>query len=150
MIETPIYQESQTLPTWFLVLVGAVLMVAIVSSILTAPEEVLGLVLVVLVLLVIFFSLSYRMRVVITSSELRFGFGFWRKRMPLRDVQVVGIESIPLMNGMGIHYWRGKWIYSARFNGRGMHLVYQGKKHYLIGSNQPETLQSALMSVLGH
>ncbi|MFH1010981.1 MAG: hypothetical protein V1784_07085 [bacterium] len=137
------------MPTWFVVLTGLVLIVAIISAVLTAPEEELGLVLVVLLLLAVVFSLFFRMRVRITTGELHFGFKIWRKRLPLQDIQVLGMESIPLLAGLGIHYYAGKWIYSARFKGQGVHLVYQGKKHYIIGSNHPDVLLSALRTAIG-
>ena len=93
------------------------------------------------VVLLIFLAMV--MKVVVTSSELRFGFAFWRVRFPLKDVEVLGVEPIPLLAGIGIHYHRGKWVYNAR-QGQGTHIVYQGKKHYLIGSDNPETLFNAL------
>jgi hypothetical protein len=148
-METPVYEESQTMPTWFLLLIGLVLLAALASALLSAPEEQLGLVLVVLFVLAVMLFLFYRMRVAVTTSELQFGFTIWRKRLPLQDIQVLGTEPIPWYAGLGIHFYGGKWIYSARFKGQGVHLVYQGKKDYLIGSNHPDALLSALTAAKG-
>jgi len=148
-METPLHEESQTMPTWFAVLTGLVLVAAILAALFAAPEEELGLALLILLLLAIVFAFFYRMKITITASELRFGFPVWCKRLSLQDIQVMGTETIPLLAGLGIHYYGGKWIYGARFKGQGVHLVSQGKKHYIIGSNHPDVLLSALHSAIG-
>jgi hypothetical protein len=78
-------------------------------------------------------------------AELRFGFPFWRKHIPVDRLEVGDVETISLAAGIGIHFWRGRWVYNARF-GRGV-VVKSGKTTYLLGSDRPGRLQSALLMV---
>lgn len=141
-METPVHQESQTMGKWFPFLMACVFALMVVVAITSPRKETAWLLAAVLLILVVFFGMR-TMKVVVTPTELRFGFAFWRKRLPLNDVEVLGVENIPLAAGIGIHFYPGKWVYNARL-GQGVHLVYEGKKHYLIGSNNPEALFSAL------
>jgi hypothetical protein len=84
----------------------------------------------------------------ISSSEIRFGFPLWRKKYRVGDLEVGAVEAIPFGAGIGIHFWRRKWVYNARF-GRGV-IVKTGKTTYLLGSNYPERLQNALLGVAKH
>jgi hypothetical protein len=143
-METPIYQESQTMPTWFALLICLLGVAAILCVFLTASEKEFGFAVLALFLCFAILALFLQMKVVITTSDVSFGFAIWRKRVALRDIEILGIEPIPVLAGFGIHYYGGKWVYNASFKGQGVHLVYQGKKHYLIGSNHPEALLSAL------
>jgi hypothetical protein len=81
----------------------------------------------------------------VSPDELRFGFPFWRKRFPADRIEVGGAETISLAAGIGIHYWRGRWVYNSRL-GRGV-VVKAGKITYLLGSDHPERLQSALLMI---
>ena len=78
-------------------------------------------------------------------GELRFGFPLWRKRIPADRIEVGDVETISFAAGIGIHFWRGGWVYNARF-GRGL-LIRTGKTNYLLGSDHPERLQSELLVV---
>jgi hypothetical protein len=83
------------------------------------------------------------LRVHVSPTEVVFGFRFWSKRLRSEQIEVGGIAPITLFHGMGIHYVGGLWVYNARL-GRGVRLRV-GKTNYLIGSDQPERLQSALL-----
>jgi hypothetical protein len=78
-------------------------------------------------------------------GELRFGFPLWRMRFPADRIEVGDVEKISFAAGIGIHFWRGRWVYNARF-GRGL-LIRAGKTSYLLGSDDAERLQSALLMV---
>ena len=86
-----------------------------------------------------------QLTVEVYPGELRFGFPLWRKRIPADRIEVGGVESISFAAGIGIHFWRGRWVYNARF-GRGV-MLKAGKRAYLLGSDHPERLQSALLMV---
>jgi hypothetical protein len=79
------------------------------------------------------------------AGEIRFGFPLWRKRFGADQIEIGSVETISFAAGMGIHYWRGRWVYNARL-GRGV-TVKSGKTTYLLGSDHPERLQSALLMV---
>ena len=83
-----------------------------------------------------------QLSVEVYSREIRFGFPLWRKTYPLSDIAVGDVEEIPFGAGIGIHFWRKKWVYNARF-GRGL-TIRAGKVVYLLGSDHPERLQNAL------
>ncbi len=78
----------------------------------------------------------------VTATALRFGFPLYRKRLSLSGLEVGEIRPIRFWYGWGVHYIRGIWVWNARL-GRGV-LVQSGGKKYLIGSEQPERLQSVL------
>lgn len=81
----------------------------------------------------------------IFAGEIRFGFPLWRKRYLIRDIQVGDVEAIPFGAGIGIHFWRRRWVYNARF-GRGL-ILKTGKSVYLLGSDHPERLQNVLLGI---
>ena len=144
-METPIHKESQTIPKWLLFLVVCVVVLLVVLAVWLPDEREMMSTIIAFAsgFIVLLVFLAMVMKVVVTSNELRFGFPFWRVRFPLKDVEVLGVEPIPLLAGIGIHYHRGKWVYNAR-QGQGVHLVCRKEKHYLIGSDNPEVLYNAL------
>jgi len=87
-----------------------------------------------------------QLSVEVYPDELRFGFPFWRKRIRADKIEVGDVETISFAAGIGIHFWRGRWVYNARF-GRGV-MLKAGKISYLLGSDHPERLQSALLTVV--
>ena len=86
-----------------------------------------------------------QLSVEVYSREIRFGFPLWRKTYPLSDIVVGDVEEISFGAGIGIHFWRGKWVYNARF-GRGV-AIKAKKTIYLLGSDHPERLQQVLLGV---
>ncbi len=144
-METPIHQERQPLSRALFLLVMVIIAGCILLSVMmTQGERIFDTIfLVIMGIAISLLLMSMIMKVVITSTELRFGFPFWRVRLPLNEVEIIGVEPIPLMAGVGIHFSRGRWVYNARL-GEGVHLVVAGKKHYLIGSDNPQALFNAL------
>ena len=146
-METPIHQERQPLSRALFLLVMVIIAGCILLSVMmTQGERIFDTIfLVIMGIAISLLLMSMIMKVVITSTELRFGFPFWRVRLPLNEVEIIGVEPIPLMAGVGIHFSRGRWVYNARL-GEGVHLVSAGKKHYLIGSDNPQALFNALIT----
>lgn len=87
-------------------------------------------------------SAFMKMRTRVTFSELSFGPPIWTKRFLSRDVEVVGIRDIPFMAGFGMHMYRGKMYYNARY-GKALE-VRKGKRSYVIGSARVEEFQAAM------
>jgi len=127
---------------WFTLLMIFLVVVMVIATIESPRKETAWLLATTIVILAVFLGMR-TMRVVVTTSELRFGFAYWRKRLPLWDVEIVGVEQIPLLAGIGVHYYPNRWVYNARV-GRGVHLVYHEKRHYLIGSDDPDALFNVL------
>jgi hypothetical protein len=86
-----------------------------------------------------------RLTVTITPTELRFGYPVWHRRAPVTQLIVGDIVPIPFWYGIGLHFVRGMWVYNAHL-GRGV-VLWLGNNKYLIGSDHPERLQSALLQV---
>ncbi len=144
-METPIHQERQTLSRVFFLFVIFIIAGCVLLSVMMVKGERIfdTIFLVIMGIAILILLLSMVMRVVVTSTELRFGFPFWRVRLPLEEIEIIGVEPIPLMAGIGIHFSRGRWVYNARL-GEGVHIVSAGKKHHLIGSDNPQALFNAL------
>ena len=86
-----------------------------------------------------------RLNVKISATDVQFGFPIWHRRIPVSAIYVGEIVRIPLWYGIGLHYAGGMWVYNARL-GRGLIIAINGKR-YLIGSDNPERLQAALLQV---
>jgi len=144
-METPTYQEKQTLPLrglYVAVVVAALVFAGWQTH--ETPESPLILTIVALLAGLALWGFS-TLHVIVTSVEIRFGFPLLRRRIPIHELTVGDVERIPLLAGMGVHYWGGRWVYNARF-GRGVELL-SGKRRYLVGSDTPERLQAALLQV---
>ena len=146
-METPIYSEKQVMKLrWLLATVGIAIM--LVGAYLNFNREPFGSL--VMVLFAAAFGVIWlgftTFSIVVTPTELRFGFPIFRKRFPLTTVQVGDVDKIGFLAGIGIHFWAGKWVYNARF-GSGVNITH-GRVRYLLGSNQPEHFQSALMQLV--
>lgn len=127
---------------WFTLLMIFLVVVMVIAAIESPRTETAWIIATTIVILAVFLGMR-TMKVVVTTGELRFGFAYWRKRLPLWDVEIVGVEQIPFLAGIGVHYYPNRWVYNARI-GRGVHLVYHGKRHYLIGSDDPDALFNVL------
>jgi hypothetical protein len=143
-MEAPVYEETQSMQFRWVVLMLTV--AAMVASTIAAHGDVVDYVW-ISVLAVGIFLLLWKLlifRVIVTKTEIRFGYPFWRKRIPLTEVRVGTVDAIPLWAGVGIHLWRDRWVYNGRL-GRGVTLR-SGGRTYLVGSDLPESLQSALLT----
>jgi hypothetical protein len=148
-MDTVIYEETQT-TSYRLMLVGlitAIFLFAFWQTWLSAKDTFAALFLLIATPLGILAVWSFtQLRVQISPTELRFGSSLYRKRIPLDRVRVGAVEHIPALAGIGIHSFMGRWVFNARY-GRGVNIE-DGKRRYLIGSDQPERLQSALLQAV--
>lgn len=145
-METPIYTEKQAMSfRWPMALLGSAIMLFGAAQM--WDQEPYGAAAMVLFAVAFAFVLwgFTVFSVVVTPTELRFGFPIFRKRFPLGEVEIGDVERIGLMAGIGIHLWNRKWVYNARL-GRGVNIRH-GRFQYLVGSNEPEQLQNALLQV---
>lgn len=110
----------------------------------TDPNEVWSLALVGVMILLALWGFS-SLRVTVTNTELRFGYPIWHRRVPVSQIQVGDVVRIPFWYGIGLHYVGRMWVYNARL-GRGVMITIKGRR-YLIGSDDPERLQAALLQV---
>ena len=150
MTQTPIYEERQSSVLFYAVVFGLILAFGVIGVYMGArigisrPGDVARILVAFVLSLFVLWGFS-RQTVTVTRTELRFGFPIWRKRIPISEVQVGEVVRIPFWYGIGIHFIGRAWVYNARL-GRGLRITV-GRKRYIIGSHNPERLQSALLQV---
>jgi len=146
-METPIYSEKQAMKfRWPLAALGMAIM--FFGALQTWQREPFGaatMVLFAFVFGLVLWGFTV-FSIVVTPTELRFGFPLFRKRFSLDEVEIGDVEKIALLAGIGIHFWNRKWVYNARL-GQGVNVTH-GRYHYLVGTGQPEQLQHALLQVV--
>jgi hypothetical protein len=91
-METPIHQERQTLSRVFFLFVIFIIAGCVLLSVMMVKGERIfdTIFLVIMGIAILILLLSMVMRVVVTSTELRFGFPFWRVRLPLEEIEIIG------------------------------------------------------------
>jgi hypothetical protein len=86
------------------------------------------------------------LKVRVTTTTLEFGYWFSSPEIALEAISIPEAVQIPVAAGVGMHYYKGAWVYNARF-GRGVQIT-TPKKKYVIGSNNPEQLRSVLLGAM--
>ncbi|RPH92838.1 hypothetical protein EHM69_11905 [candidate division KSB1 bacterium] len=142
-MDTPLYEEKQSffLRPLFVLIIFAILLWG-AWDVHETPLHSVMLIGMAFLSALIFWGFS-ELRSKVTATEFIFGFPFYKKRIPLDQLTVGGVQRISFGAGVGIHFWRGSWLYCARF-GRGVEISVDDTK-YLIGSDHPEMLQAALL-----
>ena len=100
-----------------------------------------------IVILAITAGLFRSMTIEITDTELiwYFGSGFPLKRVPLSEVVSVEVIRTTFLNGWGIHYTPGGWLYNV--SGRGaVAITLRNGKRFCLGTDEPEELARQLTS----
>jgi hypothetical protein len=100
-----------------------------------------------IVILAITAWLFRSMTIEITDTELiwYFGSGFPLKRVPLSEVVSVEVIRTTILNGWGIHYTPGGWLYNV--SGRGaVAITLRNGKRFCLGTDEPEELARQLTS----
>lgn len=93
------------------------------------------------VLTVLFSTLT----VEVTSREITFFFGpgFWKKQIPIEDVRQTEVVRNSALNGLGIRYYGGGWLYCVS----GLSAVQIRADDWgevRIGTDEPEALREAI------
>jgi hypothetical protein len=151
MVESVLYSEEQRFYPWLIWLIVVACAVAIIIPVsLGVPfgHSSIWISVLIYVVLVVIFWLFRKLMVVITPTELIFGYPVWKKKLRLDTIMVGSVVSIPFMAGAGIHYWAGKMFVNARM-GKGVEVT-SNNKTYVIGSNSPETLMESIRSAVAN
>jgi len=102
----------------------------------------------ILVVLLAAIALFYSLTVEIKENTLiiRMGIGLIQKRIPLSEIRQARKVQIPWFAGWGIHYvpWR-YWVWNVS-GLRGVELTLSDGIRFCIGTDEPETLVSAIES----
>jgi len=79
--------------------------------------------------------------------RIRFGFGTWRKKFRLNQIQSVTAVRNNWFMGCGIHWIGSGWLYNiAGYDA--VELTFQNGKKARIGTDEPQKLASAIQSAL--
>lgn len=91
-----------------------------------------------------------KMRIELTDESLGFGFGFWKKRFRLSDVESCQPAELRFCTylGIGVRWGRdGTIAYSTRF-GKGVRLSIKGSgRDYVISTDNPERICGILANL---
>jgi hypothetical protein len=151
MDESVLYTEEQRFYPWVIWMIviacAAAIFVPVSFGVPLGHSSIWISVLVYAVLIIVFW-LFRKLMVVITPTQLIFGFPVWKKKLRLDNVLVGDVVTIPFMAGAGIHYWAGKMFVNARW-GRGVEVT-SNSKTYVIGSDSPDTLIEYIRSAVAN
>jgi hypothetical protein len=79
--------------------------------------------------------------------RLRFGFGTWRKKFRLDEIQSAAVVCNDWMMGWGIHWIGSGWLYNiAGFDA--VELTFKNGKKARIGTDEPEKLAAAIQTTI--
>ena len=151
MDESVLYSEEQSFYPWliWLIVIACALGIIIPVSVgVPFGHSSIWIEILMFAILLAAFWLFRKLMVVITPTQLIFGFPVWKKKLRLDTIAVGNVVSIPFMAGAGIHCWRGKTFVNAR-TGKGVEVT-SNDKTYVIGSNSPELLMESIRSAVAN
>jgi len=153
------FSESVTMPLWFwailLVGIGGVI-AGMIAPLLDSAESwtwaaiYYPSMLVALAALVAAMGIFRRLRIAVTDERVEFGFGVFRRSLPLASIQSCEVKRYNWLpyGGWGIRFSTGgRRAYSVPGVPRGVEItIAQGKKvrRYFVSSTQPERFASSL------
>lgn len=94
---------------------------------------------------VLFSSLT--VRVDEEALQFYFGPGFWKRRIPLDDIQSAEVVHNPLYYGWGIRYTFPGWLYNVSGQ-KAVELDIRGEDPVRIGTDEPDVLKQVLEHAL--
>ncbi|SHH30989.1 hypothetical protein [Ferrimonas marina] len=139
------YQHTQPGLAIRMAILGAFALVFGLSLVSTPTVLTLGVLILLAVLLVLFQSLT----VTIHHNQLQwhFGPGFWRKSLPLREIEQVEAIRTRWYWGLGVKRTPHGWYYGVS-GLNAVKVITQDGKSRLIGTDQPDALCEALAKAL--
>jgi hypothetical protein len=147
-----IYEERIYLVAWaqFLIVDSLLLLVGglIACWVIPGAPWVARILLLVLTPIMLLVFLAFRsLTIEVKEDVLRFGFGPFRARIPLADIEGCEREDITFRRygGIGLHHGIGAVCYNTRF-GPGLRIRVRGRRRvdYVLGTDRPEELARAL------
>lgn len=73
-----------------------------------------------------------------------FGLGFWKKRIPIMDIEKIEVVRNSWIYGWGIHLTPYGWLYNVS-GLRAVQVTLKNRKSLRIGSDEPEALKDAVL-----
>lgn len=145
--QTILYQEIQPMVSWVILLLvfalisnlAVLLFLISVPTVPLWPKLLLAAVMLGLTMIIWMFR---RLSIVLTDSEISFGFALIRKRLQWQDIQNVQEEPYLFSRfwGWGIRYdLRGTFGYIAR-SGMGVQIQTRRRWRYFISTDRPQTV----------
>jgi len=139
------YHHSQT--GWVLILSLLTAVAGVMLLLASRPSFALVLAGFLGVLLLLFHSMT--VRVDPEQVQVWFGAGLIRRRIPLRRIRSHRIARNAWYYGWGIHFFPGGVLYNVS-GMSSVELVLDNGRLFRIGTDEPETLASALSHASGH
>jgi hypothetical protein len=126
-------------------LVGALFLLGL--GVLVPREE--GVLFAVIGILAICGFLFSSLTIQVTDRALRwqFGPGLIRKEVPLREIERVEVTETTFLQGWGIHYTTGGWIYNVS-GFQAVAVKLKNGKQFLLGTDEPERVCNAISLAL--
>jgi hypothetical protein len=81
------------------------------------------------------------------SLSWRFGFGLLRKQVATTEIRNAVVTKTRLIHGWGVHLTRNGWLYNVSGFGA-VQITLRSGKTFLLGSDEPEQLCSALQRAI--
>jgi hypothetical protein len=140
---------NHTQPGWVIIVLMSTAVVFFIFAMNSARDMLPGVI--GMTVIVLCLGLFYKLTVIIDDKYLRlkFAYGIIRAKFLLEEIGSCKIVKNPWYYGWGIHYLGNGWI----FNISGLYAVEitmkNGKVHR-VGTDEPEELEKALKSILGH
>lgn len=80
--------------------------------------------------------------------RIRFGFGTWRKKFPLENIQSAACVRNDWFMGWGIHWIGDGWLYNIG-GPDAVEITFENSKKARIGTDEPEKLAEAIREAIG-
>ena len=138
------YRRTQT-NRWLPILTIPAFVVAIWVTRTTARGATLAVVLVSAVILVVTTLVFSSLTVEVADGELRFhfGFGVWKKRVPVGEIARLAATRSVWWEGLGIRVTPRGWLYTVS-GGSALEVTPRGKPAFRIGTPEPEVVMAAV------
>jgi hypothetical protein len=149
--ESVLYSEEQRFYPWLIWLIIIAFAIAIIIPLsvgVSFSHSSIWITMLTYAILIVVFWLFRKLMVVITPTQLIFGFPIWKKKLRLDTIMVGSVVKIPFIAGAGIHCWGGKTFINARM-GKGVEVT-SNEKTYVIGSDGPDTLLESVRSAVAN
>lgn len=97
-----------------------------------------------LIFLLAVISGSLTVKVSTETLLWHFGLGFWKKRIPVTDIEKIEVVRNSWIYGWGIHLTPHGWLYNVS-GLRAVQVTLKSNKSLRIGSDEPEALKDAVL-----
>ena len=99
--------------------------------------------------LIIIFIIFHKLTITLNESKISayFGFGFFKKEMSIRDIDIASIQKIKVnwLTGLGIRITNHGWLYNVNFGSAILFNSKDKRKTFFVGTADFENLRRILI-----